>query len=105
MIFGVLLDLVVGIVLIVFGYLIWKKQKISLLHSYHYKNVKDEDKAEYCKQMGMGNIIIGVGVCLMGIFMYFKLDIIAWTCFALGFGIGILIAHKAQMKYNGSWLS
>lgn len=105
MIFGLITDLIVGIILIIIGYLIWIKKKISLLHFYHYANVRKEDLKDYGKHMGIGNIILGISISLMGIFMYMKLDIIGWLVFILGFIISIYIFHKAQMKYNGSWFS
>lgn len=33
-----------GIIFCLLGYLIWKKQKITLLHDYHYDKVSTEDK-------------------------------------------------------------
>ena len=36
----------VGIVLIVLGFLTWKKQTVAFLHSYHYKKVKEEEIPE-----------------------------------------------------------
>ena len=32
--------LAAGIAVLAIGYRIWKKQQITLLHEYHYKNVK-----------------------------------------------------------------
>ena len=43
MIGSIILGLV-GIVLIALGYLVWKKEKISLFHDYHYEKVSEEDK-------------------------------------------------------------
>ena len=43
MVFGVVVDIAVGLVCIVLGFLIWKREKINFLHDYHYKNVKEED--------------------------------------------------------------
>lgn len=105
MIFGLLINLSVGLLLIIIGYLIWFKQKISLLHSYHYANVKKEDLNAYGKQMGIGNIILGICVSLMGICTYFDLENLGWVIFILGFIISIYIFHKAQKRYNGSWFS
>ena len=105
MIFGTLINLSVGFMLIIIGYLIWKKQKVSLLHSYHYANVKKEDLHAYSKQMGIGIIILGAVIFLMGICMYFQFDTIGWIIFIFGFVISVFVIHKAQIKYNGSWFS
>ncbi|MGN0691414.1 MAG: hypothetical protein ACI4K7_03600 [Oscillospiraceae bacterium] len=54
----------VGFLLLILGYLIGVKQKINLVHSYHYKRVKEEDKPVFCRKIGLGNAIIG-GAILM----------------------------------------
>lgn len=66
MIIGVIVDLAVGLLCIILGLMLWKKQKISLIHSYHYKNVKKEDVPAYTRLMGIGLILIGVGICITG---------------------------------------
>ena len=42
--FTLIMNISLGSILIVCGYLIWKKQKISLIRRYHYKRVKDQDR-------------------------------------------------------------
>ena len=42
MLFAAIIFGVVGMLLLVFGLLIWRKQRISLLHDYHYDKVKEE---------------------------------------------------------------
>ena len=57
-----LVPVFVGIVLLGMGYFIGVKQKISLVHSYHYKNVAEADKPDFCKKVGLGNAVIGFAV-------------------------------------------
>ena len=52
----------IEIVFIMLGYLMWKKEKITLLHSYHYEKVSPSDKKASCKISGWGVIFIGIGV-------------------------------------------
>ena len=103
MIFGVLIEAAVGGLCIVFGLLLWKKQKVSLLHDYHYKNVKKEDIPAYARMMGIGLITIGAGICGAGI-----LDLadssLWWVPLAAGFVIGLVILIRTQKKYNGSMM-
>ena len=47
MILGAIITGAVGILALVLGYLIWAKEKISLLHDYHYSKVKKEDKRAF----------------------------------------------------------
>ncbi len=95
----------IGIVLIVLGILTWKKQMVSILHAYHYKNVKKEDIPFYTRLMGIGQIVIGIGLCLTGMLRILTYNILSYSPFIAGFIIGLIIMHKAQIKYNGTWFS
>lgn len=101
MIAGSIIDFAVGLTCIILGLLIWKKQKISILHSYHYKNVKQEDIPAYTRLMGIGNIIIGAGICLTGL-LNIACPKAWWIPMVGGFVVGFIIIYKAQKKYNGS---
>ena len=37
MLLGLIIEFLVGILFLYLGFLIWKKEKITLLHDYHYK--------------------------------------------------------------------
>ena len=104
MILGMIIETVVGLLLAAMGFLIWKKQKVSLLHDYHYKNVKEEDLPAYTKEMGLGLIVMGLGIILTGV-----LDLLEssfwWAAMAAGFVIGLILIIHAQKKYNGSMIS
>lgn len=102
MIIGVITEAAVGLLCIIFGLLLWKKQTISLLHDYHYKNVKKEDIPAYTKKMGIGLISVGAGVLITGIINLFQKSI-WWLPMVIGFVLGVAVMGKAQKKYNGSW--
>ena len=95
----------VGILLVVLGLVIWKKQKIGLIHEYHYKNVKPEDVPAYTRQIGIGLIVIGAGLCATGAACIFVQSAASLLALVPGFVIGLIVLHKAQMRYNGSWFS
>ena len=103
MILGVIIELAVGALCIVLGALLWKKQRVSILHDYHYQHVKKEDIPAYTKQMGIGLIVIGAGISLTGL-----LDLVHtsvwWIPLLAGFVLGIAVLYRAQKKYNGSML-
>ena len=93
----------VGILCIILGLILWKKQKISLVHDYHCRKVKKEDIPAYTRLMGIGLLLIGIGCCLTGIInLAFKAGA-GWIAFVAGFIAGILQMNKAQKTYNGSW--
>ena len=103
MIFGVIIDIAVGALLVILGLLIWKKEKVSILHDYHYKNVKKSDIPAYTKQVGIGLIIIGCGIIITGLLNLVNSSL-WWVSLLAGLIIGLIILYKAQKKYNGSVL-
>ena len=104
MIVGVVTELAVGLLCIVLGSILWKKRKVSLIHEYHYKNVKKEDIPAYTRLLGIGLILIGTGICITG-----ALNLIESSCWWIpmltGFAAGLIVMNKAQKRYNGSWFS
>ena len=95
--------LLIGIALIVFGVLTWKKQTTLFLHSYHYKNVKEEDLPAYTKLMGIGQIIFGVGFCLTGVLKLFVQGALSWIFLIVGLAAGLPFIFKAQKANGGKW--
>ena len=102
MIFGFITELAVGLLCVVPGALIWLKHKASLIHEYHYKNVKEADIPAYTRLVGISLIAIGAGIIATG-----ALNLIEspfwWVPLAVGFAAGFLVMNRAQKKYNGSW--
>ena len=97
--------MLIGILCVVLGYLIWKKQKITLIHDYHYKNVRSKDVPAYTRLIGIGLILIGIGTCLTGIINIAFQTNAGWIAFIVGFAFGIFMMNKAQKTYNGTWIS
>lgn len=64
---GAIIVGIIGIILVVLGYLLWRKERISILHEYHYDKVAEEDKKAFCMISGMGTASIGffVGLTLL----------------------------------------
>ena len=99
---------IIGAILIILG-ISHTKGNISSLHSYHIKNIKEEDILPFGKRVGIGNIIIGTSIILysviMAIFETLKIKILlAASIFVLLIGIliGVVIALRAIIKYNYS---
>ena len=105
MIFGVIVLFSVGALCVVLGLIIWKKQKINLVHDYQYRNVKDADKPAYCRQMGFSIIFIGVAIGLDGVANLFEWETFGYLSLAVGIIGGLVIMHRAQKQYNGGWFS
>ncbi len=99
MIFGILIDLIVGTACIAFGLLIWKKQKISLLHDYHYRNVKQEDLPAFSRQMGIGLILVGTGIFVTGL-LESAYSSFWWVPLTAGLFLGLTVIFQALNRFN-----
>ncbi|MBO6041413.1 MAG: DUF3784 domain-containing protein [Oscillospiraceae bacterium] len=101
MIVGLIVEFSVAALCIVLGLVLWLKQKISLLHDYHYQHVKKEDIPAYTRQMGIGIILIGAGIGLDGLFTALDSPY-WWVPMTAGIVLGSVVMVRAQKKYNGS---
>ena len=100
MIVELIIFLVAGIFILACGILIWKKEKISLIHSYHYTKVKDKDKKAYTTIMGKGICLIGIGCILSGVINFITKNSYGWIMFTFCFLAGLILVFRAQYKYN-----
>jgi len=89
-----------GILLIVFGYLIWKKEKISLLHDYHYDKVSEQDKKAFCTLSGIGVLSVGIGLLITAVILGITDSVKSFIAFAIGFAAGLALLIYAGNKYN-----
>ena len=94
---------VVGIVLLIVGFLI-RKGNVSILHSYHYKNVTDIDS--YSKEMGSAVMFMSIPACINGfmtLFAHIKIvSVISSVLLFAGLIICVIHIFKVQTKHNGS---
>lgn len=91
---------ILAIVFIHLGYLVWKKEKITLLHSYHYDKVSSHDKKVFCKISGWGVIFIGIGLLITAIIIGITNSPLSFIAFAIGFIFGLALLIYAGVKYN-----
>ena len=98
--FTLIMNVSLGSILIVCGYLIWKKQKISLIRRYHYKRVKEQDKKIYCAEIGTTLIIFGLSFIFMWLINYFTNISYGILVLAVGFITGMILFIHAEIKYN-----
>ncbi len=92
----------VAILMLASGFAI-KKGHISLLHSYHYKNVIDRDG--YCKAMGKGIMLMSVPTFICSLTSLFPtihfVQILGTSVLIIGYIICVALLFKHQYKYNG----
>jgi len=90
----------VGVVFIILGYLVWKREKINILHSYHYRNVSPDNKKVFCKMTGQGLMLIGCGLLITGLVISKTHSMYSFIAFAVGLIAGITLLINAGSKYN-----
>ena len=100
MMLGVCIIAMVGVLLMTFGYLIWKKEKISLLHDYHYNHVLEEDKNAFCSLSGKGLLVIGVGLLITAVLFGVTQSLWSFMALVVGFTSGIALLIIAGKRYN-----
>ena len=98
--FGAVIIGILGIVFNIVGILIWKKEKISFFHNYHYDKVSENDKKAFCAISGAGIISIGVGLLITAVIIGITESALSFIAFAAGFGIGLSLLICAGKKYN-----
>ena len=100
MILGSIVTGVVGAVCIVLGILIWKKEKITLLHDYHYDKVNEAHKKVFCTLTGIGIIALGIGIFIAGVLLGLTGSLWSFLPFGVGLIISLSLLIYAGKKYN-----
>lgn len=94
--------LTVSVLLVITGFVI-SKGHISLLHSYHYKNVVDREV--YCKAIGKTTMLMGIPLFISSFTVLFPaipfVEITGHAVTLIGLVIGCVFIFKYQYKYNG----
>lgn len=94
--------LTVAIFLVASGFAI-KKGHISLLHSYHYRNVVDREG--YCKAMGKGIMLMSIPTFICSLSSLFPtnhfVQVLGTSVLIIGYIISVGFLFKYQYKYNG----
>ncbi len=90
----------IGLLFVYLGLLLWIKEKINIMHDYHYTKVDETDKKAYTRIMGIAMIVIGIGSLLSGMASLFIGCVKSGIVFGVSFAIGILMMLYGQIKYN-----
>lgn len=83
------------------GFLLWKRERIDIIHDYHVKKVKERDKKAYTTIMGKAMIVIAIGLAVSGI-----IGVMTDSAkksgipFGAAFILGLCMMLYAQIKYN-----
>ena len=87
-----------GIAFVLLGILMWRKDKIELLHYYHYKNVSKEERQHYVKIVGKIYIFSG------GLFIFSAIAFLflkyGWIISVIGFIMFLIRMSHIQNRFN-----
>lgn len=89
-----------GVIIVVLGWLIWKKEKLSLMHDYHVDKVSVENTPAFCKLSGTGLIVMGTGLLITAVILGITDSAYSFLCFAVCFAAGLAMLIIAGAKYN-----
>ncbi len=97
-----IITVTVAVLLAAAGFVI-SRGHISLLHSYHYRNVEDRDG--YCKAMGKTLMLTGIPTFISSFAVLFPtihfIEVSGNTILWAGLIVGCVFIFKIQYKYNG----
>lgn len=97
-----IIEVTVAVLLAAAGFVI-SRGHISLLHSYHYKNVQDREG--YCKEMGATLMLMGIPTFISSFALLFPaihfIEVLGNTILWSGLIVGCVFIFKIQYKYNG----
>jgi uncharacterized membrane protein HdeD (DUF308 family) len=103
---GFIVVILLGLVCIVIG-ILNTKGNLSMLHSYHWDKVRQEDILPFGKLVGRGMMVVGSSLLLNGVLSIVSLRLdnppLLWIGTALlfvGIAVGCGIAFYAMKKYN-----
>lgn len=99
-IIGVIMTGGVGAIIAVMGWLIWKKEKLSLMHDYHVDKVSAENRPAFCKLSGLGLIVMGAGLLISAVILGITDSAYSFLCFAVCYAAGLVMLITAGTKYN-----
>ena len=89
-----------GILFIVLGYLIWKKERTDLLHAYHSEKVSPENRKSFCTMSGIGVLVIGISLVITAVLFWMTDSALCFAVFAAGLAAGLILLAVAGAKYN-----
>lgn len=101
MIAGVIVMASVSLLLFVFSWLIWKKEKIELVNLSSRDKVSEENRQAFCAAIGKGLLIMGIGTVLSTVL--FPVLERAWAIVLpiwISYAVGITLMVRAVIRYN-----
>ncbi|MFT9078065.1 hypothetical protein [Ethanoligenens sp.] len=90
--------IVLGVLVVVLGIVIWKKQKLEWINP-HY-NVKFQDIGDFTRISGFSTIGMGFSMLISGVLWLSQLVGIGIIVFVICIALSLAMFIAAQIKYN-----
>lgn len=87
-----------GLLIVILGIVLWKKQKVTWASS--HSNVKKKDAKAFTKMVGQCTIGCGISIILMGLFWAINQILVGYIAFTICVVVSLVIYFMAQSKYN-----
>lgn len=90
----------VALICVIVGFLIWKKEKVNLIHGYHLKGI--EDLKGYTSAIGKNFLLLGLFLFLNGTLSLFSILSLDISRVVLYIGIILVFINffRIQKKYS-----
>ncbi len=92
--------IVIGIIFIRLGIIIWIRLRIDLIMRCHMDKVKEENKIDFCRLVGIGLLIIGAGMMFSGIWIMITGELLSFIPMACGIVLGTVMIFASVIRYN-----
>ena len=100
MLIGTVVTGLIGILLIVAGVLIWKKERIDLFQQYHAEGIVPEDRKAFCTLSGIGILVMGSGLAATAVIFGMTGSTLSFLLFAAGTAAGLVMLVLAGIRYH-----
>jgi hypothetical protein len=89
-----------GLILLGLGCFICFREKINLVHPYHFKRVAEGDRKPFCRGVGCGIILAGAGITLFPLLRTALEETAAIWISGAVLAIGLAVTVITIIKYN-----
>lgn len=100
---GVIIMSILAFIFLVIALILLISKNASIIHFYHWKNVKEENKKAYAIHMGVGMLISALANFAGALINFFTESNWGWFSFGIGLIASLVYWSIIQNKYNGGF--
>ncbi len=100
---GVIMMGILSFIFLVITLILFITKNASIIHRYHWENVKEENKKAYAIHMGVGMLISAFANIAGALINFFTETNWGWMSFGVGLVASFVYWSIIQKKYNGGF--